>query len=70
MLDYSMWLGSPNATKVLGSFPAMFMLRHQPTIRFNMKPRQPKPVMPWLWSVLAALLSILLAWEIFRWIAL
>lgn len=49
----------------------VFFIRHQPTIRYNMRPRSPAtPLASKALTGLAALVSLFLAWEIFRWIAL
>lgn len=49
----------------------MFLLRPQRTIRYNMRPRpQPQPVTRIVLQVLALLVSLLLAWKTFAWIAL
>lgn len=49
----------------------MFHVKYGRTLRYNMRPRQPRePSARLIWVVLAFLASLLLAWKIFRWIAL
>lgn len=48
----------------------MFLMRREPTLRYNMRPRQPRSVTPRIMAVLAFLFTLLIAWKIFSWIAL
>lgn len=49
----------------------MFHVKYGRTLRYNQRPRTPRePSARLIWVALAFLASLLLAWKIFRWIAL